>query len=64
MALLRKELIERRMDGPDCFDFLVETASDFSSDDVLKTNSGVGSMAYCLDDDKVYVKTATGWEEA
>ena len=64
MALLRSELIEKRLNGPDAFDFLVEEASDFTSDTVLKDNCGVGSMAYCLDDEKVYVKTDDGWGEA
>ena len=64
MALLRKELVEKDLGGLDVFDCLVEEDDDFTNDTVLKDKCGVGSMAYCLDDGKVYVKTDDGWEAA
>ena len=63
MALLRKELAEKRLGGKDAFDCLVESSSDFTNDDFLKTDAGVGSMAYCIGDEKVYAKKSTGWAE-
>lgn len=63
MARLREELIEKKLDGGDVFDFFVESTDDFTSDTVLKDNCAVGSMAYCEADDKVYIKKSTGWTE-
>ena len=70
MSLLRSELIEKRLDGPDVFDHLVEEEDDFLTDPVLTTKSGEGSMAYCeeldapclLDSDGWKKKTDSGWQ--
>ena len=64
MALLRLELVEKRLDGPNCYDCLVEATTDFTGDDVLKNNCGDGSMAFCLANEGIYVKKSTGWEAA
>ena len=57
--LLRKEPDTRHKHGP--FDCLIETTDDFSLEEMVEM--GVGSLAYCLDDNKVYAKTSTGWQE-
>lgn len=64
MALLRKELVDKNIGGLDVFDFLVEEDDDFTDDAVLSSGCGIGSMAYCLEDGKVYVKNDDGWEAA
>lgn len=62
MACIRMELAVKRLnDELNIYDCLVEEDDDFTDDDTLDV-CGVGSMAYCLEDSKVYVKTDTGWE--
>ena len=61
MALLRLELAVNNLGSNDIYDCMCETSSDFAGDTVLKDKCGVGSLAYCLGDDKVYVKKSTGW---
>lgn len=62
MATIRMELAVKRVDSTkNVYDCLCETTTDFTTDTKLTTDCGVGSMAYCLADGKVYVKTSTGW---
>lgn len=62
MACIRMELAVKRLNAErNIYDCLVETADDFSEDETLDL-CGVGSMAYCLEDKKVYAKTEDGWE--
>ena len=57
--LLRKEPDTRHKHG--AFDCLIETADDLLLDELMEM--GLGSLAYCLDDDKLYVKASNGWRE-
>lgn len=57
--LLRKEPDTRHKHG--AFDCLIETAEDLSLAELGEM--GLGSLAYCIGNDKLYVKASTGWEE-
>lgn len=62
MACIRMELAVKRLNEElNVYDCLVEDDSDFSTDTKLTTDCGVGSMAYCLEDGKVYAMTSDGW---
>ena len=63
MACIRMEVAVKNIGGKDIFDCLCESSSDFTGDTKLKDECGVGSMAYCLGDEKIYVKKSTGWAE-
>lgn len=58
MAVIRKEVQVKRLGVGEkhVFDCIVETASDFASTDM--NDVGIGSIAFCLADSKLYVKKA------
>lgn len=63
MACIRMELAVKRLNEEmNVFDCLVEEAADFASDTKLTNGCGIGSMALCLEDQKVYALTSDGWE--
>lgn len=59
MAVLRKEIQVKRLSrgDKDVFDCLVELFSDFSDPDM--DSVGIGSMAFCLEDSKLYAKDSS-----
>ena len=61
MALLRYERAVNYIGSNDVYDCMVESSDDFEGDDILENKCAVGSLAYCIEDDKVYVKKSTGW---
>lgn len=55
--LLRKEPKWRNdKESTDC---IIESVSDLQSEELEQM--GYGSLAYCLGDNKLYVKTSNGW---
>lgn len=63
MACIRMELAVKRLNEEmNIYDCLVEETDDFSTDTKLTDGCGVGSMALCLEDQKVYALTSDGWE--
>ena len=62
MACIRMELAVKRLNTEqNIYDCLVEESDDFSTDTKLTTGCGIGSMALCLEDQKVYALTSDGW---
>lgn len=62
MPCIRKELAVKRLnEEKNIYDCLVEDTDDFTDDTTLD-DCGVGSMALCLEDQKLYVLTSDGWE--
>lgn len=62
MACIRMELAVKRLNAEkNVYDVLVEETQDFENDAELET-CGIGSMALCLEDQKVYALTGSGWE--
>lgn len=63
MACIRMELAVKRLNNEkNIYDCLVEETDDFTEDTNLTTVCGEGSMALCLEDQKVYALTTDGWE--
>jgi hypothetical protein len=62
MAIIRREL-QGRSAVTNLFDGICEAAADLQSDEAGRWVEG--SMLYCLDDGKLYVKGSDGtWAEA
>lgn len=63
MAIIRKELVVKDLDGNSIYDCLAEVAGDISVQNDDLADVGIGSLCYCWADKTVYKKSSDGtWE--